>query len=54
MVLVYKPLDGDNYSTWCKAMTISLNTKSKLGFIDGTTTMPSATAKPEDYVAWKK
>jgi trans-2-enoyl-CoA reductase len=54
MVLVSKPLDGDNYSTWCKAMTISLNTKSKLGFIDGTTTMPSATAKPEDYVAWKK
>jgi hypothetical protein len=54
MVLVYKPLDGDNYSTWCKAITISSNAKSKLGFIDGTTTMPSATAKPEDYVAWKK
>jgi len=54
MVLVSKPLDGDNYSTWCRAMTISLNAKSKLGFIDGTTTMPSAIAKPEDYVAWKK
>ncbi|RVW61736.1 hypothetical protein CK203_065076 [Vitis vinifera] len=46
MVLVSKPLNGDNYSTWCRAMTISLNAKSKLGFIDGTTTMPSATDKP--------
>jgi hypothetical protein len=54
MVLVSKPLDGENYSTWCRAMTISLNAKSKLGFIDGTTTMPSATAKPDDYAAWKK
>ncbi|RVW94271.1 Retrovirus-related Pol polyprotein from transposon TNT 1-94 [Vitis vinifera] len=35
MVLVSKPLNGDNYSTWCRAMTISLNAKSKLGFIDG-------------------
>ncbi|RVW37291.1 hypothetical protein CK203_088200 [Vitis vinifera] len=25
MVLVSKPLNGDNYSTWCRAMTISLN-----------------------------
>ncbi|KAL6320644.1 hypothetical protein AAG906_008644 [Vitis piasezkii] len=30
MVLVSKPLNGDNYSTWCRAMTISLNAKSKL------------------------
>ncbi|XP_020270654.1 LOW QUALITY PROTEIN: uncharacterized protein LOC109845793 [Asparagus officinalis] len=54
MVLVSKPLNGDNYSTWCRAMTISLNAKSKLGFIDGTTTMPSATAKPDEYASWKK
>lgn len=25
MVLVSKSLDGDNYSTWCRAMVISLN-----------------------------
>ncbi|KAJ0086498.1 hypothetical protein Patl1_07028 [Pistacia atlantica] len=53
MVLVSKPLNEDNYSTWCRAMTISLNAKSKLGFIDGTTTMPSATAKPDDYARGK-
>ena len=54
MVLVSKPLNGDNYLTWCRAMTISLNTKSKLGFIDRTTTMPSAIAKPDEYASWKK
>ncbi|RVW68050.1 Retrovirus-related Pol polyprotein from transposon RE1 [Vitis vinifera] len=54
MVLVSKPLNGDNYSTWCRAMTISLNAKSKLGFIDGTTTMPSATDKPDEHASWKK
>ncbi|RVW81703.1 Retrovirus-related Pol polyprotein from transposon RE1 [Vitis vinifera] len=54
MVLVSKPLNGDNYSTWCRAMTISLNAKSKLGFIDGTTTMPSATDKPDKHASWKK
>ncbi|RVW96822.1 putative mitochondrial protein [Vitis vinifera] len=54
MVLVSKPLNGDNYSTWCRAMTISLNAKSKLGFIDGTTTMSSATDKPDEHASWKK
>ncbi|XP_031256958.1 uncharacterized protein LOC116114962 [Pistacia vera] len=54
MVLVSKSLNWDNYSIWYRAMTISLNAKSKLGFIDGTTTMPSATAKPNDYASWKK
>ncbi|RVW59310.1 hypothetical protein CK203_101678 [Vitis vinifera] len=44
----------DNYSTWCRAMMISLNAKSKLGFIDGTTTMPFATTKPDDYASWKR
>ncbi|KAI5341640.1 hypothetical protein L3X38_009515 [Prunus dulcis] len=35
LVLDSKLLNGDNYSTWCRAMTISLNAKSKLGFRDG-------------------
>ena len=54
MMLVSKPLNGDNYLTWCRAMMISLNAKSKLGFIDGTTTIPSATTKPDDYASWKR
>ncbi|RVW56893.1 Retrovirus-related Pol polyprotein from transposon RE1 [Vitis vinifera] len=54
MMLVSKPLNGDNYSTWYRTMMISLNAKSKIGFIDGTTTMSSATTKPDDYASWKK
>ncbi|KAF7151998.1 hypothetical protein RHSIM_Rhsim01G0108500 [Rhododendron simsii] len=54
MVLVSKPLNGDNYSTWCRAMTISLNAKSKLGFVDGTITAPPAKTKPDDYVSWRR
>ncbi|KAF7127773.1 hypothetical protein RHSIM_Rhsim11G0163200 [Rhododendron simsii] len=54
MVLVSKPLNGDNYSTWCRAMTISLNAKSKLGFVDGTITAPLAKTKPDDYASWRR
>ncbi|XP_028120781.1 uncharacterized protein LOC114318125 [Camellia sinensis] len=54
MVLVSKPLNGDNYLTWCRAMTISLNAKSKSGFIDGTITAPDAKTEPNDYASWKK
>ena len=54
MVLVSKPLNGDNYSTWCRAMTISLNAKSKLGFVDGTITVPPAKTKPDDHASWKR
>lgn len=54
MILVSKSLDGDNYSTWRRAMIISLNAKSKIGFVDGTLKAPSAKTKPEDYAAWKK
>jgi hypothetical protein len=35
-------------------MTISLNAKSKQGFIDGTTIMPSTIDKPNEYASWKK
>ncbi|KAF7143271.1 hypothetical protein RHSIM_Rhsim05G0165100 [Rhododendron simsii] len=54
MVLVSKPLNGDNYLTWCRAMTISLNAKNKLDFIDGPITAPSAKNKPDDHAAWKR
>ncbi|KAM1046990.1 hypothetical protein PS2_026158 [Malus domestica] len=33
LVLVSKPLEGDNYSTWSRAMRISLSAKNKIGFI---------------------
>ena len=52
MVLVSKPLNGDNYSTWCRAMTIFLNAKSKLGFVDGTIIVSPAKTKPDDHASW--
>jgi len=54
MVLISKPLDGDNFLTWRRAMVISLNAKSKLGFIDGTLKAPSTKDKLEEYATWKK
>jgi len=46
MVLVSKLLDGDKFSTWRRAMVISLNAKSKLGFVGGTVKAPSVEDKP--------
>jgi len=54
MILVSKPLDGDNFPTRRRAMVISLNAKSKFGFFYGTLKAPSMEDKPEEYAAWKK
>jgi len=35
-------------------MTISLNAKNKLGFIDGTIQMPSAKSQLDDHALWKR
>ncbi|KAG5538687.1 hypothetical protein RHGRI_019298 [Rhododendron griersonianum] len=35
-------------------MTILLNAKNKLGFIDGTITAPFAKNKPDDHAMWKR
>ncbi|KAM2583718.1 hypothetical protein TB2_044793 [Malus domestica] len=50
--LVSKPLDGDNYSTWSRAMTISLSAKNKLGFVDGSIEAPPKT--DAKYFLWKR
>jgi len=54
LVLVSKPLNGDNYSTWYISMTISLNAKNKLEFIDGTIQIPSANSQPDEHASWKR
>ncbi|KAI9176718.1 hypothetical protein LWI28_006340 [Acer negundo] len=41
LVLISKPLTGDNYSTWKRAMTLALNSKKKLGFVNGSIKTPS-------------
>ncbi|KAI9180399.1 hypothetical protein LWI28_004458 [Acer negundo] len=54
LVLISKPLNGDNYSTWKRAMTLALNSKNKLGFVNGSVNTPSKTADPESYAAWSR
>lgn len=53
MMLVSKPLNGDNYSTWSYATKISLSAKNKLGFVDGIVTQPSTKTKLDDHALWQ-
>ncbi|XP_020419788.1 uncharacterized protein LOC109950566 [Prunus persica] len=50
--IVTRPLEGDNYATWSRAMIMSLEAKNKLGFVDGTIKAPSA--KDPKYGAWRR
>lgn len=54
LVLISKPLNGENYSTWLRAMTIALYAKKKLGFVNGTIKAPSAETHPNDYATWSR
>jgi hypothetical protein len=49
LVLVSKPLNGDNYSTWKRAMNLALNSKNKLGFVNDSIKAPSEETDPEGY-----
>ncbi|KAL5741828.1 hypothetical protein ACOSP7_028560 [Xanthoceras sorbifolium] len=49
LVLISKPLNGDNYSVWKRAMTMALNAKNKLGFVNGTNKAPSKETDPVGY-----
>ena len=35
LMLMSSPLTGTNYHAWCRALTMALMSKIKLGFIDG-------------------
>ncbi|KAH7544210.1 hypothetical protein JRO89_XS15G0128300 [Xanthoceras sorbifolium] len=49
LVLVSKSLNEDNYAGWKKAMTLALNSKNKLGFVNRSIEAPSKEADPEGY-----
>lgn len=51
-ILVTKPLNGDNNSTWCRSMTIALGAKNKIGFIDSTIQEPSKGDK--NFTYWQR
>ena len=54
LILISKTLNGDNYSGWKRAMTLALNSKNKLGFIDGSIKAPTKTADLEGYSKWSR
>ncbi|XP_075665100.1 uncharacterized protein LOC142634714 [Castanea sativa] len=51
--LVVQPLTEENYNTWSRAILISLDAKTKLGFIDGSILKPQSVDHPY-YTAWCK
>ena len=54
LVLISKPLNGNNYSTWKRAMTLALNSKNKLCFVNGSIKIPSEKTDPESYAVWSR
>lgn len=52
MILVSKVLEGDNYSTSNRDMTISLSAKNKIGFITGSIKRPPST--DDNFSAWQQ
>ncbi|RVX14444.1 hypothetical protein CK203_017366 [Vitis vinifera] len=51
LVLISKSLNGDNYSAWKRAMILALNSKNKLGFVNGSIKAPSEEIDPEAHRA---
>ncbi|KAF8404090.1 hypothetical protein HHK36_008970 [Tetracentron sinense] len=49
-ILVSQPLNGDNYATWSRSMSMALSAKNKTGFIDGS--MPKPNASSTKYSLW--
>ena len=54
LVLISKPLNGNNYPTWKRAMTLALNSKNKLSFVNGSIKIPSEENDPEGYATWSR
>ncbi|KAF5445272.1 hypothetical protein F2P56_034337, partial [Juglans regia] len=46
VLLVTQPLVGDNYHAWSRSMFMELSAKNKLGFVNGSLTMPSESTYP--------
>ena len=54
LILISKPLNGDNYFGWKRAMVWALNSKNNLGFVNGSITVPSEEADPKGYATWSR
>ena len=54
LVLISKPLNGDNYLAWRRAMTLALNAKNKLDFVNDIIKVPLEETHPDDYATWSR
>ncbi|KAF7131949.1 hypothetical protein RHSIM_Rhsim09G0112600 [Rhododendron simsii] len=52
-VLVSPPLNGDNYGSWLRAITMALRAKNKVGFVDGSIEKPGAD-KEKEVSRWER
>ncbi|KAF7127776.1 hypothetical protein RHSIM_Rhsim11G0076400 [Rhododendron simsii] len=46
-VLVSPPLNGDNYGSWLRTITMALRAKNKVGFVDGSIEKPGEDKEKE-------
>ncbi|RVW43404.1 hypothetical protein CK203_018503 [Vitis vinifera] len=54
LVLISKSLNGDNYLAWKRAMILALNSKNKLGFVNGSIKVPLEEIDPKGYATWSR
>lgn len=52
-MIITKPLYGNNYNLWSRAMLITLRAREKLDFINGKCTAPTD-IESKEYEQWKK
>ena len=52
-MIVSKPLNGENYNSWKRAMMIALSAKNKLSFVNGTLPKPS-NLNDSQGLAWSR
>ena len=50
--IVSAKFNGDGYSNWRRSIMLSLSTKNKIGFVDGSIPKPASTAT--DFRAWER
>jgi hypothetical protein len=51
-MIVSSPLNGENYYTWARSMSMALTAKNKLQFINGK--LPKPLPSDPDYFAWTR
>ena len=54
LILVLKPLTGDNFHSWFRSMDMALTIKNKLGFVDGSIRELEVSPRSSLHAHWKR